>query len=142
MKIIFQTKKDKKLKQVFDKEWSKMGTKHFGRPSGRWKPKKFVFKAVEADELIGYVEGSVLHGVGKVEELIVAKKYRGKGAGTALIKKAEKYIKKHGGWKVILTTGKDWGERRFYRKLGYKTIAYLKNHYLGCDFVMLEKRLQ
>ncbi len=140
MKIVFY-EKDERLKKLFDKEWKKVDVSHYGKATGSWEPKHFVFEAVEGKEVLGYVKGLVLHGVGKVEELIVKEKHRRKGVGYALMQKAHEYIKKHGGWKVILVTGQNWPERQFYRKLGYKAVAYLKNHYLGRDFVMLEKRL-
>lgn len=141
MKIVFSKKKSKKLKKIFDKEWSKLNKEHFGRSFGRWKKEKFLFKVVEGKEALGYVRGSVAEGVGKIDELIVAQKHRGKKIGSLLMAVAERWLRLHKAHKVFLTTGKNWQARKFYRKLGYHSLVILKDYYRGADFVLLEKEL-
>ncbi len=140
MKIIAAGKKDARLKKKFTKEWHKIDLLHYGRDV-IFKKIPFLFIAVDDKDPRGYIEGYVLEGVGKVSELIVEEKYRGRGIGKKLMKKTEDFCRQKGCFKIILTTGKNWEERRFYKKLGYKTIAYLPNHWANQDFVILEKYL-
>ena len=58
--------------------------------------------------------------VGEIHEIVVARKYKGKGIGKKLMEVAENYLKSKGHRKIELWVGeRNHAARRFYEKLGY-----------------------
>lgn len=122
-------------KDSLKKEWNRVNKPHFGR-NINWIEKKFRFKAVENNKLIGTIEGKYESGVIYISAIITAENARGRGVGTKLIKKAEEFGKKYGAHKTWLFTGKDWSENAFYKKLNFKLVGNLPNFYFHKDFVI------
>lgn len=76
-----------------------------------------------------------------IGDLLVAHDKRGQGIGKIFMKKAEELAKKHNSHKMTLETGKGWRAENFYKSLGFKKEAVLKNHWLQMDFIIYSKNL-
>lgn len=118
--------------------WKDENIEHYGGPV-KWIEKGFVFKATEDKEILGVIIGKFSAGVLYIDDLVVAKDYRGKGIGKLLIQKAENFGKEMGGHKAYLFTGDGWDAEKFYQNTGYKKTGTLLNHFLHKDFVIYEK---
>ncbi len=129
-----------KVSENIDDEWDLLDDVHYG---GRviWVEKPFKFKAVESGKVIGTIEGKFESGVVYIEAIITAKSARGKGVGTKLIQKAEDFGRKQNAHRIWLLTGRDWPERRFYKKLGFKMIGEIKDFYFHKDFVIYTREI-
>ncbi|MFH0749501.1 MAG: GNAT family N-acetyltransferase [Candidatus Gottesmanbacteria bacterium] len=128
-------------KDVLLEEWHQVDKPHYGK-SVEWNEKKFRFKATEDGTLIGTVGGKHESGVIYIDALMTAKNARGRGVGTKLIEKAEKFGKKLGAHRTWLVTGKDWSENTFYKKLGFELIGNLPDFYFHKDFVIYTRRIK
>lgn len=73
---------------------------------------------------------------------MVTEDSRGKGIGRVLIEKAEGWGKKLGAHRTWLITGKDWSNRKFYEKLGFKVVANLSDFYFHKDFVIYSRLIK
>ena len=128
-------------KEILDEEGHLLDNIHYGKKI-EWTEKKFRFKAVNDGKLIGTIEGKFESGVVYISALITAESARGRGIGTMLIKKAEKFGKKFGAHKTWLVTGKDWSENTFYKKLGFELIGNLPDFYFHKDFVIYTRPIK
>ena len=90
-----------------------------------------VHLVLEKEGIVGFasisfrINTQVCGKTAELEELIVTKKERGKGVGTALLAAAEEEAKKKGAKELGFTsTFKRKKAHEFYKKKGYKTTAY------------------
>lgn len=81
--------------------------------------KRFSFIAKEDNETIGYLTGVSYYSEVTINNLVVLKKYRGKGIGTKLIRKVEEHFKGKGFNNINLVTSA-FQAPRFYEKCGFK----------------------
>lgn len=128
-------------KEALDDEWRLLDHIHYGKKID-WIEKKFRFKAVEGGKLVGTIDGKLELDVVYIGALITAENARGRGIGTALIKKAEEFGKKHGAHRTWLVTGRDWSENSFYKKLDFKLIGDIPDLYFHKDFVMYTRLIK
>ncbi|MDP3973760.1 MAG: GNAT family N-acetyltransferase [Candidatus Daviesbacteria bacterium] len=128
----------RQIKDFNLKEWHGVDIEHYGKEV-EWNDKKFIFKAEEEGQTVGTISGRYASGVVYISEIIVAKSKRGKGVGSALMKKIEEFGKKLGAHKIWLITGKDWSENKFYRKLGFKKGAILPRHNFEKEYIIYSK---
>lgn len=139
IKIIKTFKKS--VKDFNEKAWHNVDFEHFGKRV-EWKEKKFRFKALKDERIVGTISGKFESGVLHVSALIVDADERGKGIGKALMQKAEDFGINLGAHKINLETGADWEARKFYESIGYHKEADLPNHYFHHDFVAYSKFLR
>ena len=123
------------------KEWRNADTEHYGRPQD-FSETQFRIVAREKNGIIGSLKLRIKLGVCEVQSIIVGKKLRGTGVGSALMEKAEQIARKRGIHKLWLETGKGWAAEKFYRKLGYRKNTVLPKHYAKRDFILYEKMLR
>ena len=90
--------------------------------------------------IIGGLVGSSWMGWLYIDLLWITEKYRGKGHGTALMKKAETEARKRG-VKHIYLNSFSFQAPEFYKKLGYKVFGRLKNFPAGHTRYWLAKAL-
>lgn len=126
------------IKDFNEKEWHGVDLEHYGKRV-EWKDKKFIFKAVEDEKIVGTTSGRYESGVVYLGTIIVTKTKRGNGIGKLLIKRVESYAKKLGAHKIWLETGKGWKAENFYKNLEFKKVALFKNHHFHKDFIIYEK---
>lgn len=136
IKIFKASKKD-----ALQKEWRLLDISHYGKRI-EWFEKRFRFKAVEGEKLIGTIDGRYELGIVYIGTLIIMESVRGRGIGTMLIKKAEEFGKKFGAHRTWLVTGKNWTANIFYEKLGFKLISNLPDFYLHKDFVIYTRLIK
>lgn len=136
IKITRATKKETEKFSV--KEWRKADIIHYGKRVD-WEYREFRFKATENGKLVGLLTGEYEVGIIYVESIITAEDARRKGIGTMLLQKVEELGKKLGAHKIWLMTGKDWKERTFYDKSGFRVEGILPNHHAHQDFVIYSK---
>jgi len=129
-------------KENLEKEWRLQDNAHYGRPVIKWIEKKFRYKAVENEEIVGIIDGKIEAGKVFIETLIVAEKARGKDIGTSLIQAAEQFGKKYEAHRTWLVTGKEWSENIFYKKLGFQLVGKLSDFYLHADFVLYTRKIR
>ena len=128
-------------KEALNKDWQIFTRLHYG-PDAVWQEKPFRFKAVEDGRLLGTIEGRYEPGVLYIAALMVKESARGQGIGTMLIKRAEEFGKKLGAHRSLLFAGKDWSNRAFYDKLGFKIIGTLPDFYFHKDFVIYTRPIK
>ncbi len=131
----------KSVKEWSKGQWHKTDLSHYGRTVD-WDEQKFRFKAEEDGKLVGLITGKHESGVIYVGTIITAEEARGRGIGTMLINKAEEFGRKLGAHKIWLITGKEWSEREFYEKLGFKIEGILPDHHFHKDFVIFAKPIK
>lgn len=122
-------------------EWDRLNIAHYGKEI-HWQEKKYRFKAVEDDELVGTIEGKLEGDILYIAALMIKENTRGKGIGTSLIKQAEAFGKKHGARKTWLLTGKGWPANTFYTKLGFEVSGYLPDFFFQTDFVIYTREIK
>ncbi len=122
-------------------EWRKFTKLQYGEDAV-WTEKKYKFKAVENDKIIGTIAGKYEPGVIYIAELMITESEREKGVGTMLINKAEEYGKSLGAHRSWLMTGSDWSNRDFYNKLGFEVIATLPDFYFHKDLVIYTRLIK
>jgi len=136
-------KVNKTIKKVVDrfvnKEWGR-----FNKEKGYlWKEKKYSFAVFENNKVIGYIEFKINGGAGYLSQLLVLKESRKKGAGKILMDKFEEFLKKYKCHKAYLETSEKHKEAlKFYKKLGYKVEAKLKDNKFHFDWYFLTKKLK
>jgi glucosamine-phosphate N-acetyltransferase len=88
-------------------------------------PEHKIFVAELEERIVGsttlFIEPKFIHNggfVGHIEDVVVAKKFQGKGIGEKLIQTALEYAKKNGCYKTILDCTDDI--KPFYEKIGFK----------------------
>lgn len=140
MKIKFVRSHTKAIGKFNDKEWQIADIEHYGARL-RWTATETRIVALDGTKIVGSLKLNIKRGVCTVETIIVAHDRQGEGVGTALMQNAESFAKRHGTHKMQLETGKGWKAEKLYKKLGYKKIADLKEHYEGQDFVLYTKQV-
>lgn len=141
MKIRKGTKKDfNEIVKLFIEGFSekpyleKWTQKSAGKRLKKFFNKDYIIYVAESD---GGIEGFIIISTylwytgneGFIDEFIVSKKMHGKGIGTILLKKAEKYLRKKGVKEIALYTHRKAKAARFYEKRGYNPghmIVYTK----------------
>jgi ribosomal protein S18 acetylase RimI-like enzyme len=77
--------------------------------------------------------------------MAVDRQFRGRGIGGRLLAVSEAHIKKCGGTLILIETSSKPNylpTRRFYRKMGYKQVARIRDFYAPGDHrIIFEKRL-
>jgi len=107
------------------------------------------FIAVEKKEVIGLIawfyHGLKKHCLIEIDRFAVKSEYRRKGVGRKLFQKLienlNKYFSKYGGVRKVFLVTRKKNKRAliFYKKLGFKKVGELKNHfYKKVDYAILE----
>jgi len=94
----------------------------------------------QGQDIVGGLTGWTWVGWCHVELLWIEEKFRGKGHGTALIRKAESEARKRGVKNMYLDTF-SFQAPEFYRKLGFKPFGMLKGFPKGHDRTWFKKAL-
>jgi ribosomal protein S18 acetylase RimI-like enzyme len=94
----------------------------------------------EGKQVVGGVTGWTWKGWCHVDLVWIDDKFRGKGRGAALMRRAESEARKRGVENVFLDTF-SFQAPGFYRKLGYKEFGRLKNFPKGHTRHFLQKAL-
>ena len=88
-------------------------------------PNQIIYVAIKDSKVIGsaciFIEQKFIHNggrVGHIEDVVVEKKFQGKGIGQRLVQALLEYAKKHGCYKTILDCTDDLVP--FYENLGFK----------------------
>lgn len=127
-----------KIKKYKHAEWTR-----FNQEAGYlWRLKEFCYAAYFNDKLAGHFKIEIVGKVAKIDELLVAKKYRKLGIGEKLIKKCEEIARKKGCFKIkLFTSDHHKVALKFYKKQGYKKECELKNDLFHFNWYWLSKRL-
>jgi len=136
MKIKISSKENKAVKEFNKREWPKADLEHFGQ-NRNWNTKHYVLEAYDNQYLVGTLGMKIEAGVTYIGTMLVAEDQRMKGIGKELMDKAKQITEQNKGHKIYLQTGINWSSINFYKKLGYKITAELKNHYFNQDFIEL-----
>jgi GNAT superfamily N-acetyltransferase len=110
------------------------------RAAGRGKYKAMTVTLRQGKDIVGGLTGSTWMNWLYVELLWIADKYRGKGHGRSLMKKAEDEARKRGVKNVFLNSF-SFQAPGFYKKLGYKEFGKLKEFPAGHSRHWLKKAL-
>jgi len=109
------------------KEWTKLDT---------------YFVAKEGPRIIGVMGCSLKHGTCLLMHMVVDERYRKRGIGSALTKKAVDYARENGAIKVWLDTTPRLKEAMaLYEKHGFVRRGHLRKHYWGEDIYLYELML-
>lgn len=106
----------------------------------RFKPDRVILLAAMEKRGIAVVLGTYSSdGVGIVHWIYVLPEYRKKNVAKRMLLQMEQEFLKRNCHKLTVTTEVAW---EFYRKIGYKQEAFLKNHWWGEDFYFFSKFLK
>ncbi len=138
--IKITTKMSRKLFSFSEKVWKTADVQYYGKQID-WKKEMLIIQAYNKDELAGVLELYMQAGVMHIQDLVVDFAQQKQGIGTALMNKAEEIAKQNNMHKIYLETGKTWGVRKFYEKLGFSLTGELPKHYAKQDYVEYTKLL-
>jgi GNAT superfamily N-acetyltransferase len=129
----YKTKTRESYKKIFDKKFFRKFLKV---------KKHVILGAYENDKLVACIvlrpeDGGVLF----VEWLVVVKKYRGEGVGSALLQQTEKWALKHKLHYIHLFTETE-ANREFYSKRGFQYVGTQHNSWFGENEHIFEKSLR
>jgi N-acetylglutamate synthase-like GNAT family acetyltransferase len=110
------------------------------RAVGKSKYKSLTITLRQGKEIVGGLAGATWMGWLFIDLLWISDKYRGKGHGRMLMKRAEAEALKRGVQNVFLNTF-SFQAPGFYKKLGYKEFGKLKNFPAGHTRYWLAKAL-
>lgn len=140
MKIKIVNKDNKKEVDLFEKKEWKLFDKGTGH---RHKEKKYSFAVYDGNKIIGYSKFKIVGGAAHLSQLLISKKYRRKGIGELLMKNFEDFSKKKKCHIAYLDASERHKEAiNFYKKMGYKRVAKLKNNEFHITWYVLEKELK
>ncbi len=122
-------------------EWPEADKEHYGDNLPDFTKHAGTLIADEAGEIQGYISYSAVAGVGKIESIIVGKKFRGRGVAKRLLETVEQKMKTVGVHKVMLETGANWQAKKVYEKQGYQVRVVLPDDCGHQDFVLMDKML-
>jgi ribosomal protein S18 acetylase RimI-like enzyme len=84
------------------------------------KKQGFILEIIINKNSVGFIHGDIYKNEGCIDELFVKEKFRNKGLGKALVKRAGKIFKNKSLKKVGLFVGSDQESLGFYKYLGFK----------------------
>jgi len=90
---------------------------------------------------LAVLRGHFVGGVGSLDEFVVGKGHRGRGLGSALLRRFETEALHHGCDRVVLRAVKDAESERFYRDRGYSRESVQLSYEFGWDYVRLTRRI-
>jgi len=105
--------------EKIDKEADKLLSVYDTENDVEYNFKRFSFVAKENDQIIGYLTGFSYYSEITINNLIVLKKYRGRGVGTKLIKYVENFFKDKGFNNINLVTN-EFQAPKFYENCGFE----------------------
>ncbi len=105
--------------EKIDKEADKLLSIYDTENDVEYNFKRFSFVAKENDQIIGYLTGFSYYSEITINNLIVLKKYRGRGVGTKLIKYVENFFKDKGFNNINLVTN-EFQAPKFYENCGFE----------------------
>jgi GNAT superfamily N-acetyltransferase len=113
------------------------------QPSGEqvkeWMRQDAYFVAKKDSQILGVMGCSLKHGTCLLVHMVVDRRYRKRGIGSALTKKAINYAKENGASKVWLDTTPRLNEAMaLYQKHGFVRCGHLRKHYWGEDIYLYE----
>ena len=89
------------------------------------------FAAFDAEEIIGvYVLKDLKNQTVEIMNIAVSEKHRKKGVGRALIQDAVLRAKQADFTRLIIATGKDTFQQRFYESCGFSVVEIRKDYFL------------
>jgi len=107
-----------------------------------WMRHDTYFVAREGSRIIGVMGCSLKHGTCLLMHMVVDKKHRRRGIGSALTERAIKYARENGAVKVWLDTAPRLKEAiSLYEKFGFVKCGHLRKHYWGEDIYLYELTL-
>ena len=115
MQIIKGNPDEDNLCELIDREF----TRYAGKYDIRVDYNDFCFVAKDDDKLMGIIVGHSYYKEVHITDLIVMEEYRGKGVGSALIRKVEQEFRGKGFENINLTTYA-FQAPEFYKKMGFE----------------------
>jgi GNAT superfamily N-acetyltransferase len=104
-----------------------------------WMEQDAYFVAKIGSQIVGVMGCSLKHGTCLLMHMVVDRKYRERGVGSALSEKAINYAKENGATKVWLDTTPRLNEATtLYQKYGFVRCGHLRRHYWGEDICLYE----
>lgn len=105
-----------------------------------WMRQDAYFVAKIGSQIVGVMGCSLKHGTCLLMHMVVDRRYRKRGIGSALTKKAISYGKENGAVKVWLDTTPSLKEAMaLYEKNGFIRCGHLRKHYWGEDIYLYER---
>ena len=107
-----------------------------------WMRQDAYFVAKEGPRIVGVMGCSLRHGTCLLMHMVVDRRHRKRGIGSALTKKAIDFARKNGAIKVWLDTTPRLKEAiTLYEKHGFVRCGHLRKHYWGEDVYLYELML-
>ncbi|MBD3366011.1 GNAT family N-acetyltransferase [candidate division WWE3 bacterium] len=143
MRITKIQEKSDRLNKFLDEAWDHADKEHYPGRSFDWEKRKFMYTAVQEDEIVGYIEFTIQANVTYLDEIIVSPKHYRKSIGKKLMEKVEEVSGNNDVHKIYFETGENWRSAvEFYKKLGYKIEGSLPRHFGDTDYVIFAKYLK
>ena len=124
------------IAQFQDEEWARYNAE----VGVRWDSRRYQLMAELDGQIVGIAVYHIVGGVGHLDQLLVAKDYRGQGIGSQLLNEFERRCRDAGCHKLTLETA-EYQAREFYEKHGFKVTCTLRNNKFHHDWHLMEKEL-
>jgi GNAT superfamily N-acetyltransferase len=126
--------------RFFREEWPLADEETFGRRMD-WRAEPLALIVRRRKRVLAVLRGHFVGGVGSLDEFVVGKGHRGRGLGSALLRRFETEALRRGCDRVVLRAVKDAESERFYRDRGYSRESVQLSYEFGWDYVRLTRRI-
>ena len=126
--------------RFFKEEWPLADEETFGRRMD-WRAEPVALIVRRRKRVLAVLRGHFVGGVGSLDEFVVGKGHRGRGLGSALLRRFETEALRRGCDRVVLRAVKDAESERFYRDRGYSRESVQLSYEFGWDYVRLTRRI-
>jgi L-asparaginase II/GNAT superfamily N-acetyltransferase len=129
---------EREVVRFLREEWPAADEEVFGRTL-EWNVEPFALILRGQRQVVAVLKGHFLGGVGSVDELMVRKRYRGRGVGSRLLRMFEEEAATRGCGRIVLRAVKGAPSEGFYRNRGFSREAVQFSYEFGFDYVRLTK---
>lgn len=106
-----------------------------------WDSQRYWLAAELEGRLVGLAVFHIVGGVGHLDQLLVAKEYRGRGIGSTLLNGFEEHCRAEGCHKLTLETA-EYQAREFYEEHEFEVACALRNNKFHRTWYLMEKEVK
>jgi GNAT superfamily N-acetyltransferase len=134
--VLIRPAEREELEEFAAREWARYNAE----VGITWDSRRYWLAAELGGRLVGLAAFHIVGGVGHLDQLLVAKGYRGRGIGSKLLKGFEERCRAEGCHKLTLETA-EYQAAGFYERYGFKVACALRDNKFHRTWYLMEKDL-